>query len=63
MALPTWSAVFGTAQKTSCRILLSSRLKYNLFDRLIVSGNLLVALNEGGLRQRITPLIGLSYSF
>jgi hypothetical protein len=38
-------------------------LKYNLFDRLIVSGNLLVALNEGGLRQRVTPLIGLSYSF
>lgn len=38
-------------------------LKYNFFDRLIVSGNLLVALNEGGLRQRVTPLIGLSYSF
>lgn len=37
--------------------------KYNLFDRLIVSGNLLVALNEGGLRQRVTPLVGLSYSF
>jgi hypothetical protein len=38
-------------------------LKYNLFDRLLVSGNLLVALNEGGLRERVTPLIGLSYSF
>jgi hypothetical protein len=38
-------------------------LKYNCFDRLIVSGNLLVALNEGGLRQRVTPLVGLSYSF
>jgi len=37
--------------------------KYNLFDRLIVSGNLLVALNDGGLRQRVTPLVGLSYSF
>jgi hypothetical protein len=38
-------------------------LKYNFYDRLIVSGNLLVALNKGGLRQRVTPLIGLSYSF
>jgi hypothetical protein len=38
-------------------------VKYNLFDGLIVSGNLLVALNDGGLRQRVTPLFGLSYSF
>ena len=38
-------------------------LKYNIYDRLIVSGNLLVALNDGGLRERIVPLIGLSYSF
>jgi hypothetical protein len=38
-------------------------LKYNVFDRFIVSGNLLVALNDGGLRERVVPLIGLSYSF
>jgi len=37
--------------------------KYNLYDRFIVSGNLLIALNNGGLRERIAPLIGLSYSF
>jgi hypothetical protein len=37
--------------------------KYNVFDKLIVSGNLLVSLNDGGLRQRVAPLIGLSYSF
>ena len=37
--------------------------KYNIYDRLIVSGNLLIALNEGGLRQPVAPLIGLSYSF
>jgi hypothetical protein len=30
---------------------------------LLLSGNLLVALNDGGLRQRLTPLIGLSYTF
>jgi hypothetical protein len=38
-------------------------LKYNFFDKLILSGNLLVALNDGGLRERVVPLIGLSYSF
>lgn len=38
-------------------------LKYNVFDKLIVSGNILVALNNGGLRERVIPLIGLSYSF
>jgi hypothetical protein len=38
-------------------------LKYNFFDRLLVSCNLLVALNDGGLRERVTPLIGLSYAF
>ncbi len=38
-------------------------LKYNFYDRLILSGNLLIALNDGGLRERVVPLIGLSYSF
>jgi hypothetical protein len=37
--------------------------KYNAFGRLLVSGNLLVALNDGGLRARLAPLVGLSYSF
>ncbi len=38
-------------------------LKYNVYDKLIISGNLLIALNDGGLRERVVPLIGLSYSF
>ena len=37
--------------------------KYNVYDRLIISGNLLIALNSGGLRDPVAPLIGLSYSF
>jgi hypothetical protein len=37
--------------------------KYNVFGRLLLSGNLLVALNDGGLRSRLAPLVGLSYSF
>lgn len=38
-------------------------LKYNVFGRLLLSGNILIALNDGGLRQRVVPLIGLSYTF
>ncbi|MGH8101076.1 MAG: hypothetical protein ACREIW_07245, partial [Chthoniobacterales bacterium] len=34
--------------------------KINLVDRLLLTGNVIVALNEGGLRQRLTPLIALS---
>jgi hypothetical protein len=37
--------------------------KYNIYDKLIVTGNLLIALNDGGLRERVAPLIGLSYIF
>jgi hypothetical protein len=37
--------------------------KINLVDRLLLTGNVIVALNEGGLRQRLTPLIALSYTF
>jgi hypothetical protein len=42
---------------------LATGFKYNLFDKLIVTGNLLIALNNGGLRERVAPLIGLSYIF
>jgi hypothetical protein len=37
--------------------------KYALFGRVLLSGNVLVAVNNGGLRQRVTPLIGISYVF
>jgi hypothetical protein len=36
--------------------------KVTLVDHLVLSGNLWIALNEGGLRQRVVPLIGLSYT-
>jgi hypothetical protein len=38
-------------------------VKINLFDRLLLDGNLLFALDDNGLRDRVTPLIGLEYSF
>jgi hypothetical protein len=38
-------------------------LKANLFDRLLLDVNLLFKLDEHGLRDKVTPLIGLEYSF
>ncbi len=38
-------------------------IKANVFKQLLVTGNVLVALNNGGLRERVIPLIGLSYTF
>jgi hypothetical protein len=38
-------------------------VKINVIDRLLLTGNIIVALDEGGLRQRLTPLIALSYTF
>jgi hypothetical protein len=37
--------------------------KVNPVGQLLVSFNTLIQLNEGGLRDRITPLIGISYTF
>jgi hypothetical protein len=38
-------------------------LKYNLFSRLVVTGNVLLKLDNGGLRSRAVPLVGVSYNF
>lgn len=37
--------------------------KYNLFDQLLFTANLLFRMDDNGLRQDVTPLIGLSYAF
>lgn len=37
--------------------------KVNLFKQFLVTGNLLIALNNGGLREKVIPLIGVSYTF
>jgi hypothetical protein len=42
---------------------LSVGLKVNPVGHLLVSANALVKLNEGGVRARVVPLVGLSYSF
>ncbi|MGE0702339.1 MAG: hypothetical protein AB7F99_04155 [Vicinamibacterales bacterium] len=38
-------------------------VKANLVDRLLVDVNLLFKLDETGLRDKVTPLLGLEYSF
>jgi hypothetical protein len=38
-------------------------IKINAFGRLLVTGNLLFALDDHGIRARVTPLIGLEYGF
>jgi hypothetical protein len=37
--------------------------KYTLADRVLFTGNALIAVDEGGLRQRVTPLLGVSVLF
>ena len=38
-------------------------LKYNLFNRLLLTANLLFRLDNNGLRQNVTPLVAVSYAF
>lgn len=38
-------------------------LKANIFGRLLLNMNLLFSLDTRGLRDRVTPLIGIDYSF
>jgi hypothetical protein len=38
-------------------------LKINLFGRLLLDMNLLVRLNSDGLRDKISPLVGIEYAF
>jgi Putative MetA-pathway of phenol degradation len=42
---------------------LSLGLKVNPWRQLLITGNLLVKLNDSGLRSTVVPLVGLSYSF
>jgi len=38
-------------------------LKYNLFNQLILTADVLFRMDNKGLRQTVTPLIALSYAF
>ena len=38
-------------------------VKLNLRDRLLLDGNLLFALDDHGVRDRVVPLLALEYAF
>jgi hypothetical protein len=38
-------------------------LKYKLFNRLLLTADILFRLNNNGLRQNVTSLVALSYAF
>jgi hypothetical protein len=38
-------------------------LKFRAFSKLVFTGNVLLKLDDGGLRSRAVPLVGVSYSF
>jgi Putative MetA-pathway of phenol degradation len=38
-------------------------LKYRLVGRLVITGNVLLKLDESGLRSNAVPLVGISYNF
>jgi hypothetical protein len=37
--------------------------KYELASKLLLTGNIQIKLDDGGLRAKVSPLIGLSYTF
>jgi hypothetical protein len=38
-------------------------MKINVGGRLLVNANLLVRLNDVGLRDKVSPLVGIEYAF
>jgi hypothetical protein len=57
--LPTITGLKNTAGINNGAI----GFKYNLFDQLLFTANILFRMDDNGLRQDITPLVGLSYAF
>ncbi|MEZ5294635.1 MAG: hypothetical protein R2745_26390 [Vicinamibacterales bacterium] len=50
-------------QGTLAELNAATGFKLNMGDRLIVSGNLLFQLNAAGLRDKVSPLLGIEYTF
>jgi hypothetical protein len=38
-------------------------LRFNPFGRLLITGNVLIKLDKGGLRANVVPLVAVSYTF
>jgi hypothetical protein len=59
LTLPTVAAGNDTIGLNNAAI----GFKYNLIDRLLFTTNLLFRLDNKGLRQDVTPMMGISYAF
>ncbi|MBV9302213.1 MAG: hypothetical protein JOY62_06400 [Acidobacteriaceae bacterium] len=59
----TFATAAPLANQTYNQSNLALGMKTNIFDGFLVSANMLVALNDGGLREKVIPLIGVSYTF
>ena len=53
----------GSATSNMGLYLGSIGFKLNPFGRLLVVGNVLVSLGDNGLQDKVTPVVGLDYSF
>jgi hypothetical protein len=58
----TFSTVVPIPDQTYNQSNLSLGVKATLIEHLVVSANTWIALNDAGLRQRVVPLIGLSWT-
>jgi hypothetical protein len=59
----TFAMINPTTKQTYNQSNLAVGAKVNVVDRFVVSSNFLIALNDGGLRQKVVPLIGFAYTF
>ncbi len=57
------NSAIATSQNSYNRSDGSIGLKLKPFGNFLITGNLLVKLGQGGLRARLAPLVGLSYTF
>ena len=52
-----------TESKNLTTVLAAVGVKFNAWQNLLISGNVLISLNDAGLRSRVTPVVGFDYSF
>lgn len=50
-------------KRTLNEVSAATGFKLNIADRLLVNANLLFRLNSGGLRDKVSPLLGVEYAF
>jgi hypothetical protein len=53
----------GFRRQTLHELSAATGFKLNIAERLLINGNLLFRLNADGLRDKISPLLGLEYAF